>query len=533
MMEPTALDRRWIIAAVWLWLACCSAYFLTAPGRIDIVDGAARYDVTTSLLELGKPEIFNDYAPAIEGRGGRRYAFYPIGTSLIALPFVMAGGWLGSGSVESKQFAFSMVSVPFAAAAVAVFFLILGRLGCGIRAAVGWALALAFCTPMWVYAGSSFDQALQAFFLLVAVWMAIEALASDSVRWALVSGAAFAWLVNVQETYAVLAACLFDVSPPTMRAALDRFNNRVVRIIVALVGAGVAVVLAYNVYKFGNPLDTGRTAVKHPLIGNPIVGFAGLFISPAKSVFLYCPIYLFALLGVRRLLQRDRERFRPVFACLAVHIAMTASLKFWAGEWAWGPRYLVASMPLACLGLPFAVGSKLGRRLLWASCALSFAVQVMAISVDHQRYYVERRLVPYFWVVESYMYKDSPLLERPFEMAEVLTGRDLPKVRALVPGPRPFSMTSVAYGPSLEDWKRTPEWMREFLLFDAPRPWPLWIRWVRPDLRPGRADLMIGAGLTIGALSSLALLLSVLGEGRVRATHSLLASFKNEQVIET
>ncbi len=418
-------QARWYGAACALWIGCTAVYFVTAPGRIDMVDGAIRYEITDSLLNHGRFDILNSFTPGTPGRGGRHYSYYPIGTPLLSLPFLAAGWWLGHDALESKQFAFSLTSVPFAAATVATLFLIFGRLGCSPNRAAGWALVAAFCTPVWVYAGSSFDVAQQTLFILVAVWAAVEAFANESLRWAMASGLSFALLINVQETYVVLAACVADVAPATARSVWERLTNRVTITIFALLAAGLATVLAYNAFKFGNPLNTGRGTVPHPLVGNPAVGLAGLLVSPAKSIFLYCPVYACALLGLWRLLRSDRQRYAPITACLVIHIAMISTLKFWAGEWAWGPRYLIASVPLACIGLPFAAARRPWNAAVTGVCAVSLAVQLLAISVDHQRYYLERSSYhPFFWVNESTMYTDSPLLARPGELIEIAGGRD-------------------------------------------------------------------------------------------------------------
>jgi hypothetical protein len=519
--------RRWIAAALALWAGCAAVYFLTAPGRIDMVDGTIRYETTDSLLTHGRLDILNSYTPGTAGRGGRHFSYYPIGTPLLSLPFVAAGSWLGHGNLESKQFAFSLTSVPFAAATIAVLFLIFGRLGCTLPSAARWALVVAFCTPLWVYAGSSFDIAQQTLFITVGVWAAVEALAVDSLAWAIASGLSFALLVNVQETYVVLAACIADVVPVSARTIRSRLTSRVVLTIGALIAIGLGGVLAYNAYKFGNPFDTGRGTVPHPLVGNPAVGLAGLFFSPAKSILLYCPPYIAALLGLRRLLQRDRARYAPVAACLVIHIAMVATLKFWAGEWAWGPRYLIASLPLACIGLPFAAVSTRQSRLVAGLCALGLGVQLLAISVDHQRYYFARSYYPFFWVNESTMYRDSPLLSRPRELVEVLSGRDLDKVRYYVPSERLFSMTSSSYGPPLAARQNVPAWMRQFLVFVVPRPWTIWSFYLPPSQRPGRTDVMTVAGL-LAALASFTLLWWIVRPERSSAG----ATLKDEQMVE-
>jgi hypothetical protein len=508
-MVPVWTNPRWLACAVLVWLGCTAVYFLTAPGRIDMIDGGIRYDVTESLIETGKPVVRHPLYFGVEGIDGNRYAFYQLGSTITALPFVLTARWLGDGSLESKQFAFSLTTVPYAAGIVSLLFLIFGRLGLTMSRALVWALVTAFCTLLWPYAGSTFDAVLQAFWLTVAVWAAIEALASYSYRWAVVSAVAFAVLVNIQETYVVLGGCVLATAPLTYASVTNRLRSRVVQIILIGVGVGVAGVVAYNLLRFGNPLDTGRTAVAHPLVGNPVVGLVGLAVSPAKSIFLYSPTCLLAILGLRELMRQAPSRFAPLVACLVIHVALISSLKFWAGEWAWGPRYMVASLPLACIGLPYAWPNGNRRMLTGLVCALGLGVQLLGISVDHQRYYVERRMTAYFWVDESTMYTDSPLLARPFELISVFDGRDRAGARALVPGPLPLSMTSAMFGPSLDLLPNADEWMHLYLVFLVPRPWTLWSPLLPEHQRPAPTDALATAGglIALASFASLAVLL--------------------------
>jgi hypothetical protein len=370
-----------------------------------------------------------------------------------------------------------------------------------------WSAVAAFCTLLWPYAGSTFDAALQAFWLTLAVWAAIEALGTRSYMWAIVSAGAFAILVNIQEMYVVLGGCVLAVAPFTQQAMRERARSPIVLIIGFGLIAGLAAVFAYNTVRFGNPIDTGRTAVPHPLVGNPLVGLAGLALSPAKSVFIYSPPLLLALAGLRRLLRIAAPRFAPLVACLAIHVALIATLKFWAGEWAWGPRYMVASLPLALVGLPFAWEPPGRRTLIWVACVVGLVVQLLGIAVDHQRYYFERALGAYFWVDERTMYTDSPLLARPSEVAAVFDDPARAEVRALVPGPLPLSMTSPIFGPAFELAPHSADWMRRYLVFYAPRPWTLWSRRVPEHQRPGPTGLMtIAAALVaVAAFAALAL----------------------------
>src|SRR5262249_15682045 len=149
---------------------------------------------------------------------------------------------------------------------------------------------------------------------------------------------------------------------------------------------------------------------------NPLVGLSGLFLSPAKSIFLYSPTYALALVGLVGLLRRAPGTAWPIIRALGIHLAIVSNLSFWAGEWAWGPRYPVATRSLVSVGLPFAIAHGRRRALKVGVVAAGVAVQLLAISVDHQRYYFERGYAPFFWTDQSVMYKGSPLLMRPGEL---------------------------------------------------------------------------------------------------------------------
>ena len=496
-LVPIWRSGRWIAAALLLWLACSAAYFLTAPGRIDMFDGGIRHEVTESLIEIGVPAVRDPAFPGLAGRWGYRYAWYELGSSVTAIPFVLIGRALGHGSLESKQFAFSMTTVPFAAGAAAMLFLIYGRLGVPLKRALVWALVFAFGTLIWPYAGSSFDAALQAFWLTLAVWSAIEAFDGRSIGWATLSAIAFAMLINVQEAYVVLVGCAAASAPLTLATVRRRLREPLVIAVLGGGAAGLLLIGAANFIRYGDPTNTGRmiTTGTHPVFGNPVIGLAGLLISPAKSIFLYSPTCCVAIVGLVRLIKSDARRLAPIPACLVLHLALIAMLRFWHGEWAWGPRYLVATLPLVSIGLPFASRSPASRSIVAAIAATAVAVQILAVSVDHQRYYFDRSLAPFFWLDESTMYTDSPLLARPRELREIARGRDVKHATALVPGPRPLSMTSSIFGPPPELLRLGHLWTRQYLVFDVPRPWPFWGRHLPEEQRPGNIELMTILGV--------------------------------------
>src|SRR5262249_33811881 len=139
---------------------------------------------------------------------------------------------------------------------------------------------------------------------------------------------------------------------------------------------------------------------------------------------------------------------------------------------------------------------------------LGLVVQILAISVDHQRYYFERSFAPFFWLDERHMYTDSPLFARPAELAAVARRADVASAPERVPGPRPESMTGYVYGPTVAELPHASRWMRRYLVFLVPRPWVLWSRYLPTNQQPVPSTLLtwIGSGILFSSLCGLVLL---------------------------
>jgi len=503
-----ARDRACRATALWLFVLMTCVYFLTASGRIDIVDGAIRFDVTHNLLELGRP-VLTHWLPVVQGPDLQFYGYYEFGTSVLALPFVMLARWLAPGSINAEQFAFTLTTIPFAALTVALLFLAFVRLGRSPSSARNWALLGGFGSMLWPYAGSTFDLAPQAFFLTLGVLAGADALLFNSRPLAILSGMGFFWLATIQETYLLLAGpVIFAVHRLGRKEVLQNLRRAPLVWIAAGIVGGFVSVLLYNFYRFADPFYTGREMVHHPFIGNPLAGFAGLFLSPAKSVFLYSPLHALGLLGLFRLSRNQPGWALPALGTLLCQVLLVSSLAFWAGEWAWGPRYLLATTPLVLLGAPFAFSTS--RQLVtgMVACA-AVLVQLLGISIDTQLYYLNRGFRPHFWLDNRFMYDDSPLLRRPQEIWKTLQFDGYRPGMKLVPGPfdevvqHPPPPDELAWAQAYRALKRPepvvttgmsrppralrearPNWMDDYYILNVPRPWILWAAGLPPELRP-------------------------------------------------
>ncbi len=526
--RPSRSARCWITLGI--FFVVLAIYVVSGPGRIDITDGQARYDVSYSWLIEGRPVFRNPWLKqqSVPGRDGLPYSLYGAPASVLSMPLVWWGAHLDDSSRETSRFLFSLTSAMFGAGIAVVLFLFYIELGITIRHALAWTLVNAFATLVWPNACSTFENAQRAFFAMSAVFLGYLSAKRNSKLLAIVGGLAASILLLYQEYHLLvlpaLAICtlrwrkkeaLFigDLKPRSPwnwlvskirqglnarydfvrsafheageeRASCIRFSLWLLTAIIV----GLSLSFAYNHLRFSSSVRSGRMERVSPFgfLGNPVSGFATLILSPGKSIFLYSPPLILALLGMRRL-----RRLQPELASAVISssVALVIVLSyFWGagGDWCWGPRYLVVLLPLWSLAFPFlSFPGTLRRNLTIAVVGLGLIVQILALSVENQRFFFARALDDDFYAQDDWAYfKHSALFAR---IGEVISLKDGPPATAKfftsVPIPR-LATHCILGHPGWMRRSEAPEWMKNFKIYYLPRPWPLWMRTINPVLRP-------------------------------------------------
>jgi hypothetical protein len=295
-------------------------------------------------------------------------------------------------------------------------------------------------------------------------------------------------------------------SPGEARSSCVRFCLWLLTAVVI----GSALFCWYNNVRFGSPFDSGKFRFSSqrgiPTFGNPVAGFGTLMLSPGKSVFLYSPTVILALMGIRRLYQQQRALAVGVCLASVALVLFLSCISFAGGDWCWGPRYLGVVVALLSLAVPFAWASFSRARIVPIVIALSFAIQVMAVSVENTRFFLELGLNDAFWVEDPWFYfKHSALLARP---AETLSLIDPPPLQAdyfnALRDPE-YCTYTVLGPPGTVPRSKAPTWITHFKIFYLPKPWPLWMSWIPPESRPINLQIwLLGmGGLLLMALTVL------------------------------
>ncbi|MCS7079206.1 MAG: hypothetical protein NZ585_04040 [Chloracidobacterium sp.] len=513
--------------ATGLFLLVGAVYVLTSPGRIDIIDGQCRFEVARSLVEVGKPTLRDPMLVwiGVRGRDGRLYSHYGVAASALGAPLVALGKLGDDWKGERQRFLFSLTSALVAAGLAVVLLYFLLDLGVTPGRAVLWTLVNAFATLTFIGATTTFDNVQQAFFVLCAAWCAYRSARRRSVGYAVVGGLCAGWLVNFVEhlvllwPFLALMCSRVSVTPPPLVGDLRPWlaqlwtafwktttgRASLQRIAAFSVGCSAGLLLFgfYNVLRFGHPLDTGKFNIPgHPsFLGNPLYGIPGLLISPGKGVMWYSPPILLALFGYAGLRAKAPMTARMMLAASVTLVAFLGCISFYGGDWCWGPRYLLPVLPLWALTFAFLPQRTLLNWTAAVIVAAGVGVQALGLSLDHQRFFLERCLPPHFWATDpGFNFRESALLARPFELLDPVN----PSARDLAcwfrPGPYDDANTYCLFGLAPERADDSPLWALNFEVFYVGRPWVIWMPRQPRERQPIPIRWWLFGTLTAGAV---------------------------------
>jgi len=393
-------ERTAIRVAIWIFLSFQFFYLLTSSGRARTADEYNTYYMAESLVLRGSTEIpqavqLHNFYGKFDLQGKPRAA-YPPGQALLSTPWYAFGHYVvanlpGVPIDMSDLVSLSstcLSSATFAALADAFFFALLCGIGISVRTSLFATAIVGFATPMWGYSAWLFSEPLSsAIFMGVTWWLFGRGKEPISIRAAAVAGLTLGLATWVRPTNAlaigILAiALLLREGKAAWRQAL---------VLCASAAVGPLALVSRNHLLFGSPFDFGYPkTVDYGIhadvrFDTPLsVGLYGFLLSPGKSVFLFAPPTIIALAGLRRLWSLDRGVGAVALLFPFVYLLFFSRYSSWEGGYCVGPRYLVPSVALLCLGLgPFLdAGRGIAKRIGWFALALGAAVQLITMATS-------------------------------------------------------------------------------------------------------------------------------------------------------
>ncbi len=395
-------------------------YALIFRGEYYSMDEMARYGLTKTIvlerdLSVTKPDGTSIQVP------------YPLLQSVAAVPLYVLGELAmgNAGPVVREQGGRLFVSLfnsIVTALSCVVFFRICRRLDIKNRPGLLLTLVFGLCTITLPYSRMFLSEPFTGLLIMCAVLFALAS-SRDKPLGGILSGL-FLALATANNYVALPVMGIFFVyfafQSGGLREALKAETLRDKRLW-ALVLFGVAAVaegLWYNYARFGSYFysayqyyDTPPNVV-YPegmgLLSYPLsAGLYGFLLSPMRSVFLYSPPLLGALIMWPRFV---RERTSTALFLLSIpllYLLVYSKWFGWHGGYAWGPRYMVSVtglllIPFAYLIADFQRLRPVGKVSVVATCVGGLYVQLLPTILHPVASYVK--------VLEDYGGLDNELL---------------------------------------------------------------------------------------------------------------------------
>ena len=417
--------RRWLRDP--LFLLCLTAgmlAFVVQSGELGTSDTTHRLQ-TTHWLWTSEPQVFpNEYPEfGLHGRGGRLYSWYGIGQSLLMLPADLLGTWMAHWSVFSgygDDPAVRSIVVSYSTNILVniltalVAFRLLGQLRFSAKESVAGVLALMFCTTHLHYTQNMMENNYIMLLTLAGFSFQYEWLRTDSRR-ALFAGSCalgLNLLTRLTTGLDLISAGIFVLLVLWFEGLRGQGLRR--RLIAyCKVAAPVYLFFlmldrAYQFYRYGSLTNTyvsiaGREQrqidpalpVNFPWSTPFHVGVFGALFQPEKSIFLFDPLLVLAIFLLALLWKRLTPELRAYGASsillLLAYICFYARYTYWAGDFAWGDRYVSTTVELVALvAVPLLMRyrasfnrDRLGRTIWcagWVLIAVSLMIQLASLA---------------------------------------------------------------------------------------------------------------------------------------------------------
>ncbi len=395
--------RVWFRNPVFLLaLAAGLIAFVVQSGEVGSADTMHRLQ-STHAFWTSQPPVFPNEFPefGVHGRGGTLQSWYGIGQSLLMLPQDILGTYISDLAVfdnygDTDPTVRDIVVTYFTNILIAVLtalvcFRLLRQFGFSISHSSVGVLALLLATTHLHYTQNMMENNYIFLLTLTGFSFQFEWLLTGSRRALFCGSAAFGLnlLTRLTTGMDLLAGMLFVLlvlwfEGVRGRALWQRCRTYVAVAFPVFCFFGLLDRL-YQFYRFGSFTNTYVSVVaKETLARQPNlphnypwttpfhVGFFGALFAPEKSIFLFDPLLILTILLLvlhwRRIPSYLRAYGISTSLMLLAYLSFYARYFAWAGDFAWGDRYVSSAVEfLALIGFPLLLRYRReSGRIIWA-----------------------------------------------------------------------------------------------------------------------------------------------------------------------
>src|SRR3979411_1533040 len=379
----TSRLARWLRDPV--FLLCLTAgllAFVVQSGELGTADTMHRLQ-TTHWIWTSQPQAFPNEYPTVglKARGARPYSWYGIGQSLLMLPADLIGTGLARLTVFSdytddpavRSIVVSyLTNILVNVLTALISFRFLRQFRFTPKEAVAGVLALMFCTTHLHYTQNMMENNYIMLLTLIGLSYQYEWLRSDNLRALLIGSAALGLnlLTRLTTGLDLIAAGIFLLAVLWFEHLRGRdLWERLVaysKIAAPVYGFFFMLDRLYQFYRFGSFTNTYVSLfAREQRLQDPSlppnfpwsppfhVGFLGPLFKPEKSIFLFDPLLVLAIVLLvllwKWLIPEVRAYGVGSLLLLLGYISFYARYTYWAGDFAWGDRYVSTAVELVAL----------------------------------------------------------------------------------------------------------------------------------------------------------------------------------------
>ncbi len=290
---------------------------------------------------------------AVRGFGDRVYSDYPIGTPLLTMPAVILFDLVVPDfnekvkSLETATAEKTITSIFGALTGVIFFWVIYSRFR-DVTIAFVSTFVLIFCTSMWSTATRAlWSQGPMVLTIVLAMLVLLRARTRAALAQYASLPLAMAFTIRPSAVAPIAAISLYVFL--AYRAYFIKYLAW---------SAAIAVPwIAFNLWSFGAPFPDYYLLIQTPSSISLWQGMAVQLVSPARGLFVFSPILLFALGGfVLAIRGRDDLGLNLTFAeCILLHLLIVARFPCWWAGWSFGPRFMIEALPFLVYFFAFVV----------------------------------------------------------------------------------------------------------------------------------------------------------------------------------
>jgi hypothetical protein len=375
--------RRWLSdPVILLCLASGLLAFVVQSGELGTSDTTHRLQ-TTHWLWTSEPQVFPaDYPEfGLHGRGGHLYSWYGIGQSLLMLPADLVGTWIAHWQVFSDYSddpAVRSIVVSYTTNILVnvltalIAFRLLRQFQFSVRESVLGVLALMLCTTHLHYTQNMMENNYIMLLTMTGFSFQYAWLRTGSQRALLMGCAALGLNLLTRLTtgldlvmagfFLLLVLWFEQVRGRDLWARFVAYC----KVAAPVYALFLMVDRVYQFYRFGSFTNTYVSLfAREQRLHDPTLpanfpwstpfyeGFLGALFKPEKSIFLFDPLLVLAILLLVLLWKRLSPEVRAYSVAslllLLAYISFYARYTYWSGDFAWGDRYVSTSVELAAL----------------------------------------------------------------------------------------------------------------------------------------------------------------------------------------